>query len=328
VKLKSYEFRKERERAWQELDRLVTRAEKSGLRSLGTRELARLPVLYRATLSSLSVARAISTDKNVIDYLSSLSARAYIHVYGTKSGAGRSLVVFFSETFPRAVREYRWHVLLSALFMAAGALAGFFLTMEDPDRYYSFVGQMAGGRTPTSTTEELRDVLYSGDDGDSLAAFASFLFTHNTRIGFLAFALGFLAGVPVFLLLFSTGLMLGGFAALYHSRGLSFELWGWLLPHGVTELLAVVLCGAGGLVIGQALLFPGERTRIAAMAVAGRRSGRLVAGAILLFLVAGLIEGVFRQTVQSDLVRYGLALTTTVFWLVYFLFAGHRRRET
>jgi uncharacterized membrane protein SpoIIM required for sporulation len=305
----------------------VARAEKSGLRSLGARELSRLPVLYRATLSSLSVARAISTDRNVIEYLESLSARAYIHVYGTKSGAGPALLRFVTTVFPRAVREYRWHILIAALFLVGGTLAGFLLTLEDPDRYYTFVGGMAQGRTPTSSTEELRDVLYMTDEGDSLAAFASFLFTHNTQVGFLAFALGFLAGIPVFLLLFGTGLMLGGFAALYHTRGLSLELWGWLLPHGVTELFAVVLCGAAGLVVGQALLFPGERTRLAAMGRAGIRSGRLVAGSILLFLIAGLIEGIFRQTVQDEAIRYGLALLTTAFWLVYFLFAGVRRRS-
>ncbi|MEN8148438.1 MAG: stage II sporulation protein M [Planctomycetota bacterium] len=322
MKLKSTEFRREREQAWQELDRLVTRAEKSGIRSLGTRELARLPVLYRATLSSLSVARAISTDKNVIDYLATLSARAYVHVYGTKAGAGRTLVSFFAETFPRAVRRYRWHVLLSALFLLSGTLTGFLLTAQDPDRYYTFVGAMAQGRTPAATTEELRDVLYGTGDGGELTAFSAFLFTHNTQVGFLAFALGFLAGIPVFLLLFSTGLTLGALAALYHSRGLSLELWGWILPHGVTELTAVVLCGAGGLVIGQALIFPGERTRLSALARAGRKSGALVLGAIFMFLVAGLIEGVFRQTVQSEAIRYVLATSTALLWILYFTGVG------
>ena len=78
----------------------------------------------------------------------------------TKTGAGRALLGFFAVTFPRAVREYRWPLLLSALFLLGGALAGFLLTLDDPDRYYTFVGAMAQGRTPASTTEELRDVLY------------------------------------------------------------------------------------------------------------------------------------------------------------------------
>jgi len=327
MKLKSSEFRKEREEVWKELDALVTRAERSGIRSLDPRELTRLPVLYRATLSSLSVARAISTDRNVIEYLSSLAARAYILVYGAKQGAVATFVRFLAGTFPAAVRRFRWPVLLAATFLLGGVVAGFFLTMEEPDRYYTFVDKgMAAGRTPAATTDELRKVLYDRpEDDSSLALFTSFLFTHNTQIGFLAFALGFLAGLPVFLLLFVNGLTLGAFAALHHTRGLSVELWGWLLPHGITELFGVVLCGAAGLVLGQALLFPGPRTRLAALARAGREAGALVIGAILLFLVAGLIEGIFRQTVQSVPVRYGLATATAAGWIVYFVFAGRRR---
>jgi uncharacterized membrane protein SpoIIM required for sporulation len=328
MKLKSSEFRREREAVWQELDSLVTRAERGGIRSLRAGDLARLPLLYRATLSSLSVARAISTDRNVIDYLESLSARAYIHVYGAKTGALKTIVRFFAATFPAAVRRYRWQVLLSSLFLLSGAVAGFLLTMREPDRYYTFVGEgLAQGRNPAATTESLREVLYDGGDtgASGLAAFTSFLFTHNTQIGFMAFALGFLAGLPVFLLLFVNGLTLGAFGALYHMRGLSVDLWGWLLPHGLTELFAIALCGAAGLVLGQALIFPGQYRRIAALGRAGRKAGALVIGAIALFLLAGLIEGIFRQTVQSVSVRYGLAALTAVGWTAYFLFAGRGR---
>ena len=68
--------------------------------------------------------------------------------------------------------------------------------------------------------------------------------------------------IPVFYLLFSNGVMLGAMSALYHSRGMALDWWGWILPHGVTELLAIVLCGAAGLVQGQAVVFPGRRTRL------------------------------------------------------------------
>ena len=77
-KLRSYEFRKERENGWKELENLVERVERSGIRSLDPEELVRLPELYRAALSALSVSRSISLDKNLIDYLEALSRRAYV----------------------------------------------------------------------------------------------------------------------------------------------------------------------------------------------------------------------------------------------------------
>ncbi|HEX5137197.1 MAG TPA: stage II sporulation protein M [Planctomycetota bacterium] len=327
--LRSTQFRKEREGAWRELERLVERAEKSGVRSLPAQQLARLPLLYRATLSSLSVARAISLDRNLVEYLESLCARAYFCVYGTTRSLGNAVSGFFGERFPAAVRRYGWHMAMAGLFLVLGTLVGHVLVARDPDWYYVFVDEgLAGGRDPAATTEFLRNGLYDGEGRSTarLGAFASFLFTHNARVGMFAFALGFVAGIPVYLLLFSTGLMLGAFSALYASRGLGVALWGWLLPHGITELLAVVLCGGAGLIVAQALVFPGRHTRLRNLAIRGREAGVVVLGAIAMLLVAGLIEGIFRQLVTSDTARYLVAQATLVFWAFYFLRVGREAR--
>ena len=244
--LKSAQFRRERESAWRELEALLDRVDQGGLQSLTAEELNRLPVLYRSAVSALSVATAISLDKNLLDYLNALVARAYICVYGAKRRAGEAVAEFLLFRFPWVVRRYAFFVLVSFALLGLGVLTGYEMTQADPERYYSFVGGMAQGRTPTSSTQELRKVLYGTGDGMPLTAFASFLFTHNSKVGMLCFALGFVAGVPVIWLLFSTGLMLGAMAALYQSRGLGGEFWAWILPHGVTELSAVCLCGAAG----------------------------------------------------------------------------------
>jgi uncharacterized membrane protein SpoIIM required for sporulation len=126
-------------------------------------------------------------------------------------------------------------------------------------------------------------------------------------------------------LLFDTGLMLGAFAAIYARRGLSFDLWGWLLPHGITELTAVVLCGGVGMALGQALVFPGQEQRLAGLARRGREAAVVALGAVALFFVAGLIEGIFRQRVQDPGIRYAVAITTAVLLLAYFSLAGRER---
>ncbi len=326
--LKSLEFRREREAAWVELESLIEQVSKRGMRSLSADEAARLPMLYRSALSALSVARAISLDRNVLEYLESLCGRAYFVVYGTKTPLWVSLRVFFSQWLPRAMRAIRWPLLLSAAFLAAGGLAGFFLTVDDMDRYYAFVPDaMSGGRNPAATTEFLRNGLYEQSSmSERLATFASFLFSNNARIGMMAFAVGFAAGLPVLYLLFYNGLILGAFAALYHARGLSVDLWGWLLPHGVTELGAVVVCGAAGLVLAQALMFPGRLSRLDNLARRGRLAAGIVAGAVGMFFIAALIEGIFRQTVTDVVLRYGLAGLTLALWLLYFGFAGRRVR--
>ena len=221
--LKSYDFRREREATWTELDALVQRANRSGLDALTPDELLRLPVLYRATLSALSVARSITLDQNVLRYLESLGMRAYFCIYGGRASLASGLWRFFAVEYPAAVRNAAWPILLSAAIMVLGAIVGHVLTAANPDWYYSFVSEsLANGRGPTSTAEELRAVLYSGADSavERLNAFASFLFTHNARIGMLCFALGFFFGVPTAILLFTTGLMLGALTALYAAQNL------------------------------------------------------------------------------------------------------------
>ena len=322
--LKSAQFRREREAAWKELEGLLARLEKQGLRSLTADELNRLPVLYRSAVSSLSVATAISLDKNLLDYLTALVGRAYIAVYGAKRRVGEAAADFFLVRFPWAVRRYFLFVLAAYALLGLGVLTGYRLTLADPERYYSLVDDgLSQGRNPASSTRELRDVLYGGGKGP-LGFFATALFTHNAGIGLACFAVGFVAGVPVIYLLFTNGLILGALAALYQSRGLGAEFWAWILPHGITELSAVCLCGAGGMALGAALLFPGRHTRMRNLALQGREVALLALGAVVMFLVAGVIEGIFRQVVQDVAVRWSLATLTLVFWSWYFLAVGRR----
>src|SRR5690606_32716038 len=75
-------FRAEREADWIAFDLLLTKLEKKGAKALTSDELLELPLLYRATLSSLSIARATSLDKALLDHLEALSIRGYFLVYG------------------------------------------------------------------------------------------------------------------------------------------------------------------------------------------------------------------------------------------------------
>ena len=307
---KSVEFRAEREETWLELEALVDKLEQRGIRAATAEELAQLPHLYRATLSSLSVARAISLDRNLLAYLEALCARAYVCVYASRRRPRHVIWRFFTRDFPAGVYRLRWHLLVATLLFGLGVVTSTVMVLEEPELFHSFVSQAyAQGRGPETSTEELHAILFDGAQfgaGD-LGQFSSFLMTHNSRIGMLCFVLGFAIGVPVIYLLFENGLVIGAFNALYLSRGLGVEMMSWLLPHGITEILAVLLCGAGGLYIGESILFPGEYSRLENLARRGKQAGVVVLGAVGLFMIAGVIEGVFRQTVQDMTVRFGVA---------------------
>jgi uncharacterized membrane protein SpoIIM required for sporulation len=327
MQLKSAEFRREREASWRELDALIHRVEGDGLKSLSAEELARLVTLYRGAVSSLSVARSISLDRNLLEYLEALTGRAYLVVYATRRSLKAAVAEFFSQTFPQTVRRFWPHLLVSFVLLALGVAVGWVSTWSNPELFHSFVDEgMAQGRGPGATREELLEVLQPAkrEATDALSVFAAFLFAHNTRVGLLCFTLGFAAGLPVFFLMFTNGLMLGAFAALHQQHGLSAEFWGWILPHGITELLAIVLCGAAGLMLGQAVLFPGGLSRLDNLARRGKQAGVIVTGAAFLLFVAGGLEGMFRQLVNDTQVRYAVALLTLGIWTAYFTSAGRK----
>ena len=122
--LKSSEFRKGREAGWRELEGLIARVERRGVRSLSLDELQRLPILYRAALSSLSVARTIALDRNLLLYLENLALRAFLAVYGPRVRPLEGLAAFFGRELPAAVRSARWHILIAAIALLVGTAGG------------------------------------------------------------------------------------------------------------------------------------------------------------------------------------------------------------
>ena len=320
IELKSHRFRIEREDDWRRLESLLDRVEKGSPASLTYEEMVALPTLYRGALSSLSVARAISLDHAVIAYLEGLSIRAYFFVYGPRSTLSERLGGFFGRAWPRAVKGLWRETLVAAAITLVAAIAAYVLVSQDPDWFYSFIPKaLASGRDPSASTQVLRGTLYGGDRSP-LSLLATFLFTHNAQIALFAFALGFAFCVPTALLVAYNGFMVGAFFALFVQHGLGFQLGGWLFIHGVTELFAVTLAGAAGFKIGWTLTFPGRRSRVDAVASAGRHAATVMAGVVIMLVVAGLLEGFGRQLVKDDLARYAIALTSAVVWGAYFYF--------
>lgn len=317
-RLRSERFRREREEDWKRLERLLTRVE-AGADRLTDDELIAMPVLYRAALSSLSTARATSLDAALTAYLEGLCARAYFFVYGTRARPLERVARFFAVDWPAGVRALWRETLLGVAVLLVGAVVGFVLVSTDPDWFYGIMPDELGqGRNPAASTESLRETLSGEDSADGLSVFSAFLFSHNSQVSLLSFALGFAFGLPTVLLEGYFGATIGAFAALFSSRGLGWELGGWLSIHGTTELFASALSAAAGFHIGKAVAFPGHASRLDAAAAAGRRAGLVMAGVVVMLFLAGLLEGFGRQLIQPTAARYAVGGAMLVLWLAYF----------
>lgn len=323
--MRSARFRQERETDWKELADLVSRVERDGVATLSFNQAERLTALYRQAMNALSLAREISMDRALLVYLENLCARSYLAVYAPRETIVGLVGRFFRSSCPQAVRRSWLAFLLAFLAMALGGLAAYFLTIEDSSWYYAFVpGNLSSGRGPEASVDHLRSILYDDTPPslNQLAAFSTSLFAHNTQVSIFSFALGVMAGLPTALLIFYNGTIIGTFFAVHAEKDLAFDLFAWLSIHGVTELTAILMAAAGGFRLASAVLFPGSNTRGYALRLAGRDAIKLAILAAFMLLVAGLLEGIFRQTVQNPYLRLTIGWGAGLLWLCWFVFAG------
>jgi uncharacterized membrane protein SpoIIM required for sporulation len=317
--LRSDRFRLEREGDWRRLEEIVKRMEAGRLRRLSDSDVLELPVLYRTVASSLSIARETSLDAATLSYLEGLVQRAWFLVYGPRASLAGWLRRFLAGGWSASVRAIWLDLLIAFAVMVAGAVAGWLLVASDPEWYYALVpSQLADARVPGASREVLQGTLFGHANQDYMTIFAASLFNNNAQISILAFALGFAFGIPSLMLLVQNLASLGAMLWLYHGQGLTLDFVAWLSIHGTTELFAVLLAGAAGLHIGRSMAFPGERSVLAAAAQAGQRASQVMAGVVLMLVVAAVLEGFFRQLVDATFGRLVIGGFMLVFWLVYF----------
>jgi uncharacterized membrane protein SpoIIM required for sporulation len=312
---------------WDELEALVKRARRS-IKQMRPEEISRLDRLYRRTTIHLAQVATRTRDATLLRYLNDLTAAAHSVIYvPARRATSRRVWEFLDLGFPRAVaRTWRYHGA-AALLMAVGAILAYFAVQRDPTAAYALMP--AGDfRLPGSTPDQLLEVLRSGRDqgGGMKFVFASFLFSHNLKVGLLSMATGVLAAVPSILLLLYNGMILGAFTAIHHGSGIYAEYWAWILPHGVTELTAIALCGGVGLRLGKAVVSPGLHTRGESLRQAGREAVLICLGVAAMLVIAAIIESYLRQSHLATPTRFIFAGATFLFWLAYFVRGAQRER--
>jgi uncharacterized membrane protein SpoIIM required for sporulation len=324
--LRSDRFRLERESEWRRLEDIVKRMEGGGLRRIPDDDLLALPTLYRTAASSLAVARETSLDAATLAYLEALVQRAWFQVYGPRQGFARWLRDFFLGGWSRAVREIWLDICIALFMMVAGTFVGWLLVAQNEEWYYRLIpGGVADTRVPGASREELLATLATEESAAGLSTFAAQLFSNNSAVCILAFALGFAFGIPSLMLLVHNTAMLGAILWLFAGQGLLVEMSAWLSVHGTTELFGILLSGAAGLHIGRAMAFPGTRPVLEAAADAGRRGAVVMVGVAIMMVIAAILEAFPRQLVDGASGRFVIGGAMLTFWLAYFFLYRTRR---
>src|SRR5881392_1154814 len=311
-------FINERKTVWQRLEELLQRLDQMTLRRLKRDEVRELGRIYRRTASDLAIARAESRDPRLINYLNSLVIRAHGRIYRADAQGGRRVANFFANEFPRTFRRtWRYTATAFGIFWLFTAIA-FFGTRHDPD-FSEFAGIPPYFREivinhRTHWWERLNEANQIGSTA---------IFTNNIRVTFYAFALGAIFGLGTLYVLAFNGASFGAIIALTYRAGIGNDpLLGFVISHGVIELTCIFIAGGAGLLIGTALLMPGNLSRGDALKSRGIEAVRLIVGCIPLLVVAGTIEGFISPQPIPSAIKIGIGVITGITLYAYLLLAG------
>lgn len=307
-----------RKNAWQRLEDLLKLLDKATLRRLRKDEVRELGRIYRRTASDLAIARAESRDPRLINYLNSLVIRAHGRIYRADAQGGKRIRLFFTCELPRTFRRTWRYTLLSFTVFATFAVIGFVGTRYDPE-FSELVGVNPAMRelyieTQTRWWERLNESNQIG---------ASEIMTNNILVTLYTFAFGATCGIGTLFYLAFNGANIAAVLALTYRAGFGNDLVTFMIAHGVIELSCIFIAGGAGLLIGSAILMPGDLTRADALKTRGMEAIRLMMGVALLLVVAGVIEGFISPLPIDPRIKYSIAVITGVGLYSYLLFVGH-----
>lgn len=301
---------------WARLDELVGRAA-AAPRSLAPEELDELLALHLATSSHLSTARTHLGDPDLVAGLSRRVSRSAAVVHGTRARSWQAVRDAVVSAFPAAVWHLKRPIAVSTLvFVASFAVMAIWLAVSP-----AAVEASAPAAVRQAYLEEDFEAYYSSEPG---TAFAARVFTNNAAVGALAFGTGIAWGIPTLAVLVLNGVNVGLAAGLFHAAGDAVTFWTLILPHGLLELTAVFIAGGTGLALGWAAVAPGDRRRTEALAEEGRRAIVVVLGLVVVFLVAGLLEGYVTAAPWPTWARVGTGAVVWAGFLVWVVTAGRR----
>jgi uncharacterized membrane protein SpoIIM required for sporulation len=309
---------------WRDFDALLGALETARRGSPAPADAARLPAWYRELCGHYAVARDRGYSARLTAELHALALRAHRQLYRRDPAFGWRLLAFVTTDFPRMTRRHARAMLVAlALFVLPGAFAGVGCYVDSELVYSVMEANQVAEMEYMYEPGGKRLGREAGREASSDIAMFGYYISNNIGIGFRTFAAGVLAGIGTVLTLVYNGLTIGAVAGHLTRIGYGSTFWPFVCGHSAFELTAIVICGAAGLVVAAAVLFPGNLARKVAMKRAGRDAAVLVGGAAAMLLLAAFLEAFWSSSaLLPAAVKFFAAAAFWTLVVLYFARAG------
>jgi uncharacterized membrane protein SpoIIM required for sporulation len=334
-------FVSKREVAWHRFEQLLDRLDTISLRRFSPGETAEFSRLFRELCYDLSLIRSRDWGQGLVSYLNDLVSRGHNAFYSSPPGNLGHLVRFLAVGFPRLFRKNIGYFLTAAAIFFGTLGATWAIVQHDPTLasrivdpqelemakwMYSEEGPL--GTAKKSKTGDSSDLGNSADFGQERALMAGFYVNHNAGIALDCFGRGILFGFGTIYTLIQNGIGLGAISGYLIAAGHSSRFLSFVISHGSFELVAIAVAGGAGLMLGNALIHPGQRTRLESLRVRGLEAVQIACGAAAMLMVAAMIEAFWSPSLAiPNSVKYTGGALMWVAVIVYLSTAGRWERE-
>lgn len=281
---------------WSDLETRLERLESDPYVHMDLKELQRFHELYERASADLAKLRTFSAEPKTRLYLENLVSRAYGEIHESRKKQRRIFPLkWFLQTLPETFRKNIRAFYFALTLTVAGCAFGGLATTFDPDSRHV---TMPFGHDQRRPSERVKEEETRKEDrlAGHRSSFSASLMTHNIQVAVFTLALGMSWGVGTIFMLFYNGVALGAISTDYIQDGQAKFLLGWLMPHGVIEIPAILIAGQAGLLLAMALIGWGNRVRLTArLREASRDVATLSFGFALLLVWAGFVESFLSQ---------------------------------
>ncbi|KAA0140672.1 stage II sporulation protein M [Gimesia chilikensis] len=338
--MNKHKFIQQRRPQWKRFEEFLYGTSRKSLSKLEAEQITEFSRLLREVSHDLATIRSRGWGHDLISYLNDLVARGHNLFYGAPPSNLSVFYRYVSLEFPRLFRANIGYFLTACLLFFLPLGISWYVVQNNPslasrvipeeimsrfDTMYSDHGES----DPDNASEEDSESESEGRSsfGDERATMAGFYINNNVGIALKCFALGILLGIGTVYTLLFNGIFLGAVSGYVISQGHGERFLSFVISHGSFELTAIAVAGGAGLMLGNALIHPGQRTRFQSLQVRGLEAVQIAGGAAVMLVVAALIEAFWSPSDISPMLKYSVG---GVLWLIVFLylaFAGLQSDE-
>jgi len=289
---------------WTALEKSLAWLEANPEARLTLQEVENLHTLYQRASADLSRV----PEGELRRYLEWLVSRAYAEIHEARERKRFRPWRWVTREYPQTFRKHLQAFQLATVLTIGGVAFGALALRIDPEAKgvimpFEHLQGSPSDRVAKERKEQGRAMTGHKD------TFSAQLMTHNTQVALFTLALGMTFGFGTIVELFYNGVILGAVGFDYVHDGQTVFLLGWLLPHGVIEIPAILVGGQAGFVIAYALIGWGSRiSRAERLRSVSRDVVTLAGGAAMMLVWAGLVES-FLSQYHEPVISYGTKIT-------------------